>query len=95
MVEVQWWTAVLAEERGWEAIPTRDGKQYYPPWECHLDGSSFRLHHCAQVPSSISAFEPPSAAEAYDYLCNFTRFHDAFGQWRICCCSHITIAEPI
>lgn len=47
--------------------------------ECHLDSSTFRLRHCAQIPSSISS-EPPSAEEALEYLYNFARFHDAFDQ---------------
>ncbi|KOS39506.1 hypothetical protein ACN38_g9653 [Penicillium nordicum] len=62
-----------------EATLARDGKEYYPPCECHLDSSTFRLRHCAQIPSSISS-EPPSAEEALEYLYNFARFHDAFDQ---------------
>ncbi|KAJ5932552.1 hypothetical protein N7516_007041 [Penicillium verrucosum] len=78
---VQWWAAILAEGRGWEATLTRDGKEYYPPWECHLDSSTFRLRHCAQIPSSISiSSETPSAEEALGYLYNFARFQDAFDQ---------------
>jgi hypothetical protein len=80
MAEVHWWAAILAEGRGWEATLARDGKQYYPPWECHLDSSLFRLRHCGHIPSSSYALEPPSAAEAYGYLCNFARFHDTFDQ---------------
>lgn len=78
--EVQWWAAVLAEGCGWEATLARDGREYYPPWECHLNNSPFRLRHCAQMPSSIATIEPPSSAEAQQYLFNFARYHDAFDQ---------------
>ena len=74
MTEVHWWAAILAEGRGWKATLTRGGKQYYPPWECHLDSSPFRLRHYANLPSPDCAVEPPSATEAYEYLYNFARF---------------------
>lgn len=80
VAEVRWWAAILAEGHGWKATLTRDGKQYYPPWECHLDSSLFRLWHCAHIPPSTSVFEPPSAADAHEYLCNFAQLHDAFDQ---------------
>ena len=80
--EVQWWAAILAEGRGWQATLTREGKEYYPPWECHLNSSLFRLHHRAHLPSAISPInlEPPSSAQAQEYLFNLARYHDAFDQ---------------
>ncbi|KAB8206000.1 hypothetical protein BDV34DRAFT_234945 [Aspergillus parasiticus] len=80
--EVRWWAAILAEGRGWQATLTRDGKEYYSPWECHLNSGPFRLHHRAQLPPSISSLktEPPSSAQAQEYLFNLARYHDAFDQ---------------
>ncbi|CDM28990.1 unnamed protein product [Penicillium roqueforti FM164] len=77
IAEVQWWAAILTCGRGWEETLARISKHYYPPWECHLNSSSFKLHHCAEMSCSIST-EPPSAAEAQEYLCNFARLYDAF-----------------
>ncbi|KAE8137960.1 hypothetical protein BDV38DRAFT_292574 [Aspergillus pseudotamarii] len=80
--ELRWWAAILAEGRGWQATLTREGKEYYPPWDCHLNSSSFRLHHWAQLPASTPTIntEPPSSAQAQDYLFNLARYHDAFDQ---------------
>lgn len=78
--EARWWAAVLAGGCGWHGILARNGKEYYPPWECHLNGSPFRIHHYAKVSSTISVIEPPSSAEALEYLFNLARFHDAFDQ---------------
>lgn len=89
--EVRWWAAILAEGCGWEATLARDGKEYYPPWECHLNNSPFRLHHCAQNLSSISAVDAPSSAEAQGYLFNFARFHDAFDQLIVAFAAAITL----
>ncbi|EIT82309.1 hypothetical protein AO1008_02659 [Aspergillus oryzae 100-8] len=69
LAEVRWWAAILAEGRGWQATLVRDGKEYYPLWECHLNSSQFRLHHC-----------PPSSTQAQEYLFNLARYHDAFDQ---------------
>ncbi|OGM50939.1 hypothetical protein ABOM_000523 [Aspergillus bombycis] len=82
LAEAQWWAAILAEGRGWQATLTRDGKQYYPPWECHLNSSPFRLRHRAQLPPLTSNLntEPPSSAQAQQYLFNLARYHDAFDQ---------------
>lgn len=82
LAEVRWWAAILAEGRGWQATLVRDGKEYYPLWECHLNSSQFRLHHCAKLPPSISTLklEPPSSTQAQEYLFNLARYHDAFDQ---------------
>lgn len=81
LAEVRWWAAVLAGGRGWEAILTRESRAYFPPWECHLNSSCchFRICHHAELLSSIP-IEPPSSADAQEYLCNFARHHDAFDQ---------------
>jgi len=80
VAEVRWWAAVLAGGRGWEATLTRESRAYFPPWECHLSSSAFRVCHHAELPSSIPILEPPSSAEAQEYLSNFARQHDAFDQ---------------
>ncbi|PWY74345.1 hypothetical protein BO70DRAFT_258581, partial [Aspergillus heteromorphus CBS 117.55] len=81
--EIRWWAAVLAAGNGWQATLTRNGKQYYPPWECHLGNSPFVLQLRDQkllLALSGSTFKPPSSATALAYLCNFALSHDAFDQ---------------
>lgn len=80
VAEVRWWAAILAGGRGWQAELTRGSETYFPPWECHLDSSFFRICHHADLLSSIPILEPPSSAEAQEYLSNFARHHDAFDQ---------------
>ncbi|KAE8323648.1 hypothetical protein BDV39DRAFT_195723 [Aspergillus sergii] len=41
LAEVQWWGAILAGGQGWQATLTRDGKEDYPPWECHLNTQEY------------------------------------------------------
>lgn len=52
---VQWWAAILADGRGWEATLARDGKEYYPPnaiWTAvHLDYAIAHKYHPRYPPS--------------------------------------------
>lgn len=91
--EVGWWAAILADGCGWQATLARDGKVYYPPWECHLSGSPFRLCHHAEMPSSISSLEPVSSAKAQEYLFNLARFYDAFDEVISALAAAITLPE--
>lgn len=76
----RWWAAILAGRRGWEASFSRQHEIYFSPWELHLNNSSIRICQQTELPSPVPNFEPPSSAEAQEYLCNLARLHDAFDQ---------------
>jgi hypothetical protein len=74
--------------------PSRGGRDYFPPWECHLVDSPFRIHHLVKAPLlSAITFEPQSTAEAQEYLHNFARQHDAFDP--LLCALAATITLPM
>lgn len=93
IAEVRWWAAILAGGRGWQATLARGGEIYFSPWECHLNSSPFRICHHAKLPSSVSNLEPPSSAEAQEYLLNLARRHDAFDQ--LVCALAATMTLPM
>ena len=70
--EIRWWTAILAEGRGWKATLARDEREYFSPWECHLVKSPFRLHSSLHMQKlSVSTLEPQSSTTALGYLLDF------------------------
>ncbi|KAL2859494.1 hypothetical protein BJX68DRAFT_276784 [Aspergillus pseudodeflectus] len=78
--EAQWWAALLAPEHGWHAILKRDGKSYYPPWECHLgDPGLFKLKHDAPLHISKD-IHPPLSNEAQIFLYKLARQYNCFDQ---------------
>ncbi|KAL2808626.1 hypothetical protein BJX63DRAFT_408643 [Aspergillus granulosus] len=78
--EAQWWAALLAPGHGWQAILKRDGKNYYPPWECHLgDPSLFKLKHHAPLYFSKD-IPPPSSNKAQKFLYKLARQYNCFDQ---------------
>ncbi|PLB54075.1 hypothetical protein P170DRAFT_397106 [Aspergillus steynii IBT 23096] len=77
---VRWWAAILAGGRGWQAAFEREHGTYFSPWEFHLTDSSFRIRHDTNMSSSSSNLEPPSSAEAQEYLFKMARRHNAFDQ---------------
>jgi hypothetical protein len=78
--EAQWWAALLAPGRGWQAILKRDCKSYNPSWECHLSETNFfRLDYNAPISFSKDA-SPPSSNEAQRFLYNLARRYNCFDQ---------------
>ncbi|KAK2757195.1 hypothetical protein FQN54_004709 [Arachnomyces sp. PD_36] len=76
--ELRWWAAILAGGCGWRATLARRDKKYFPPWACHLSDNPFSI--LCSSSSAISPLDPPSSAEARNFLCRFARLHDAFDQ---------------
>jgi hypothetical protein len=78
--ELRWWTAILANGEGWQAILTRNGTAYRPIWEFHLQDASFSVSQNADFPSSACQCHCPSSEEALKYLFNFARLNGVLDQ---------------
>ncbi|PGH14673.1 hypothetical protein AJ80_05854 [Polytolypa hystricis UAMH7299] len=79
--ELQWWAAILAKGRGWQATLTRGDRQYSSPWACHLnDGRPLTIVHNGTRFTSACSLEPPSSTQAQNYLLRLAQMHDAVDQ---------------
>jgi hypothetical protein len=79
--ERRWWAAILARGRGWRANLRRSGKEYNPPWACHLDPET-NFNFCFEGPTNEfpCSNQPPSSGEAHQYLLKFAILHHAVDQ---------------
>ncbi|KAJ5974559.1 hypothetical protein N7481_011769 [Penicillium waksmanii] len=83
-----WWTSVLAD---WQTILTRNGREYRPIWEFHLQDTYFILAHGVGLPRPACQSQPPTSEEAQEYLSNFARLNDIFNQLIIGLASVMTL----
>ncbi|EFE44572.1 hypothetical protein TRV_00638 [Trichophyton verrucosum HKI 0517] len=80
--ESRWWAAILSNGCGWLATLTRQDKEYYAPWSCHLKdgGKPFTIIHDKSELIISSERDPPSSAQAQSYLLRVAEMHDIFDQ---------------
>ena len=69
--ELRWWRALLAPGPGWRTPPWQQ-----PPWAITLDGDlTFRIATSAREFSSYEPKQPPSSAQAIEFLSRFAARH--------------------
>jgi len=57
---------------GWQAILCRSGRDYYPPWSCHLEQEHhFEIFHPVKLIHVI--YHPPTSEQAQQYLVTFAK----------------------
>jgi hypothetical protein len=95
--ERRWWSAILAKGHGWQANLHRAGKNFYPPWECHLDsGVAFIvLYSEATSLPVVASAAPPSSDDSLKYLYKFARLHNALDQLIAALAATLTIHTHI
>ena len=69
--ELQWWRAVLAPGRGWEAKIDRQGQTWLSPWTVENDPES-EFFIVTNNDSNLDVDEPPGFQQAHDILVEFT-----------------------
>jgi hypothetical protein len=94
--ERRWWAAILARGCGWRASLRRSGKEYNPPWACHLDPET-SFEFCLEGPTSESPClsQPPSSGEAHRYLLKFANLHHAVDQLAAAFAASLTLPSHL